>query len=186
MHVLKHLHISISMFSNFSILSNERRERNLYPPRLGCATKDQDGSLRPLGKFIEYCRIVAVLPVIPYTTRNNWQHRYNSTILYEFAQRPTRFIQILICTAYPVHTNICNFRGDLFKIRIQLQVLLKKFIKSNRIAETYSYQTTLKNFFFPFRSTKVSKETASLNSFQDQSFRMSIQNQRPKYISPPQ
>ena len=98
---------------------------------------------------------------------------------------PSELIYFALFTMrHPVHTNICNFRGDLFKIRIQLQVLLKKFIKSNRIAETYSYQTTLKNFFFPFRSTKVSKETASLNSFQNQSFRTSIQNQRPKYSSP--
>ena len=34
---------------------------------LGCANKDLDGSLGPLGKFIEYCRIVALLPVILYT-----------------------------------------------------------------------------------------------------------------------
>ena len=39
---------------------------------LGCANKDLDGSLRPLGKFIEYCIIVAVLPVIPLGIRNNW------------------------------------------------------------------------------------------------------------------
>ena len=32
---------------------------------LGCANKDLDGSLGPLCKFIEYCRIVALLPVIP-------------------------------------------------------------------------------------------------------------------------
>ena len=30
---------------------------------LGCANKDLDGSLGPLGKFIEYCRIAALLPV---------------------------------------------------------------------------------------------------------------------------
>ena len=39
---------------------------------LGCANKDLDGSLGPLGKFIEYCRIVALLPVIPLGIRNNW------------------------------------------------------------------------------------------------------------------
>ena len=31
---------------------------------IGCANKDLDGSLWPLDKLIEYCRIVAVLPVI--------------------------------------------------------------------------------------------------------------------------
>ena len=36
---------------------------------VGCANKDLDGSL---GKFIQYCRILALLPVIPYTQRNNW------------------------------------------------------------------------------------------------------------------
>ena len=30
------------------------------------------GSLRPLGKFIEHCKIVALLPVIPLGIRNNW------------------------------------------------------------------------------------------------------------------
>ena len=39
---------------------------------LVCANKDLDGSLGPLGKFIEYCRIVALLPVIPLGIRNNW------------------------------------------------------------------------------------------------------------------
>jgi hypothetical protein len=37
-----------------------------------CANKDLDGYLGPLSKFIKYCRIVALLPVIPYTQRNNW------------------------------------------------------------------------------------------------------------------
>ena len=67
---------------------------------LGCANKDLDGSLGSMGKFIDYCRSVALLPVIPYTQRNNWEQRCNSTILYEFAQRPQISIQILICTAY--------------------------------------------------------------------------------------
>ena len=40
--------------------------------RLGCANKDLDGFLGPLGKFIEYCRIVALLPFIPLGIRNNW------------------------------------------------------------------------------------------------------------------
>ena len=44
----------------------------LFPYTLGCANKDLDRSLGPLGKFIEYCRIVAVLPVIHYTKRNYW------------------------------------------------------------------------------------------------------------------
>ena len=39
--------------------------------QLGCANKDLDRSLGFLGKFIDYCRIVALLPVIPYTQRNN-------------------------------------------------------------------------------------------------------------------
>ena len=39
-------------------------------------------------KFIDYNRIVALLPVIPYTQRNNCEQRCNPTILYEFAQRP--------------------------------------------------------------------------------------------------
>ena len=56
---------------------------------LGCANKDLNGSLGPLGKFIEYCRIVALLPVIP---------RYNSTIVYGFAQRPQRFAQPTVYT----------------------------------------------------------------------------------------
>ena len=33
---------------------------------LGCANKDLDGFLGPLCKFIEYCRIVALLPFIPF------------------------------------------------------------------------------------------------------------------------
>ena len=37
----------------------------------------QIGSFGPLRKFIEYCRIVALLPVIPY---------------YEFAQKPLRVL----------------------------------------------------------------------------------------------
>ena len=37
----------------------------MLPPTIGCANKDLDGSLGPLGKFIEYCRIVELLPVIP-------------------------------------------------------------------------------------------------------------------------
>ena len=32
---------------------------------ISCANKDLDGYLEPLGKFIEYCRITALLPVIP-------------------------------------------------------------------------------------------------------------------------
>ena len=39
---------------------------------LGCANKDLDGYLGPLGKFIEYCRITALLPVIPFGIRDNW------------------------------------------------------------------------------------------------------------------
>ena len=39
---------------------------------LGCANKDLDGFFGLLCKFIEYCRIVALLPVIHYTQRNNW------------------------------------------------------------------------------------------------------------------
>ena len=39
---------------------------------LGCANKDLDGFLGPLCKFIEYCRIVALLPVIPLGIMNNW------------------------------------------------------------------------------------------------------------------
>ena len=39
---------------------------------LGCANKDLDGYLGPLGKFIEYCRITALLPIIPLGIRNNW------------------------------------------------------------------------------------------------------------------
>ena len=39
----------------------------LFPYTLGCANKDLDRSLGPLGKFIEYCRIVVVLRVIPLT-----------------------------------------------------------------------------------------------------------------------
>ena len=34
-------------------------------PMISCANKDLDGYLEPLGKFIEYCRITALLPVIP-------------------------------------------------------------------------------------------------------------------------
>ena len=44
---------------------------NISAYLLGCANKDLDGSLGPMGKFIEYCRIVALLPGIPYTQRNN-------------------------------------------------------------------------------------------------------------------
>ena len=40
--------------------------------RLGCANKDLDGYLGPLGKFIEYCRITALLLVIPLGIRDNW------------------------------------------------------------------------------------------------------------------
>ena len=43
-----------------------------YIPLLGCANKDLDGFFGLLCKFIEYCRIVALLPVIHYTQRNNW------------------------------------------------------------------------------------------------------------------
>ena len=39
---------------------------------LGCANKDLDGFLGPLCKFIDYCRIVALLPVIPLGIMNNW------------------------------------------------------------------------------------------------------------------
>ena len=42
------------------------------PSRIDCANKDLDGYLGPLGKFIEYCRIIALLPVIPLGIRNNW------------------------------------------------------------------------------------------------------------------
>ena len=41
-------------------------------PKLGCANKDLDGYLGPLGKFIEYCRITALLLVIPLGIRDNW------------------------------------------------------------------------------------------------------------------
>ena len=44
----------------------------LYIYILGCANKDLAGYLGPLGKFIEYCRITALLPVIPLGIRNNW------------------------------------------------------------------------------------------------------------------
>ena len=37
---------------------------------VGCANKD--GYLGTLGKFIEYCRITALLPVIALGIRNNW------------------------------------------------------------------------------------------------------------------
>ena len=87
---------------------------NVY---LGCANKDLDGFLGPLCKFIEYCRIVALLPVIPYTKRNNWQQRYNSTILYEFAQKPQKSIQILICTAQYMYL---FFISDLMLLQINL------------------------------------------------------------------
>jgi hypothetical protein len=40
--------------------------------RVGCENKDLDGYLGPLGKFIEYCRMTALLPVIPLGIRNNW------------------------------------------------------------------------------------------------------------------
>ena len=39
---------------------------------LCCANKDHDGSLGPFGKFIEYCRIVWLPPVIPLDIMNNW------------------------------------------------------------------------------------------------------------------
>ena len=39
---------------------------------LGCANKDLDGFLGSLCKFIDYCRIVALLPVIPLGIMNNW------------------------------------------------------------------------------------------------------------------
>ena len=32
---------------------------------LGCANKDLDGYFGPLGKFIDYCKTTALLPVIP-------------------------------------------------------------------------------------------------------------------------
>ena len=44
----------------------------LHWPPLGCANKDLDGFFGPLCKFIEYCRIVALLPVIPLGIMNNW------------------------------------------------------------------------------------------------------------------
>ena len=69
---------------------------NQLLPMLGCANNDLDGFLGHLCKFIEYCKIVALVSVIPLGMMNNWQHRYNSTILYEFAQKS---IQILVCTA---------------------------------------------------------------------------------------
>ena len=55
------------------------KKENIYVSRcdicdyvLGCASKDLDGYLGPLGKFIEYCRITAMLPVIPLGIRNKW------------------------------------------------------------------------------------------------------------------
>ena len=82
---------------------------DFFHPPLGCANKDLDGSLGSMGKFIDYCRSVALLPVIPYTQRNNWEQRCNSTILYEFAQRPQISIQILICTDYPPLLVYCSY-----------------------------------------------------------------------------
>ena len=38
---------------------------------VGCV-KDLDGFFGPLCKFIDYYRIVALLPVIHYTQKNNW------------------------------------------------------------------------------------------------------------------
>ena len=43
-----------------------------YQCILGCANKNLDGFFGPLCKFIEYCRIVALLPVIPLGIMNNW------------------------------------------------------------------------------------------------------------------
>ena len=93
------LHFSDSM--SLRVIPKVCSSAGLMPSscRLGCANKDLDGYLGPLGKFIEYCRITALLPIIPLGIRNNWQLRYNSTMIYEFAQRPQRSIQILICTA---------------------------------------------------------------------------------------
>jgi len=39
---------------------------------LGCENKNLDEYLGLLGKFIEYCRIPALLPVITLCIRNNW------------------------------------------------------------------------------------------------------------------
>ena len=39
---------------------------------VGCANKDLDGYLGPLGKFIEHCRITGLLPIIPLGIRINW------------------------------------------------------------------------------------------------------------------
>ena len=48
---------------------------NAAPERLlpffACKNKDLDRSLGSLGKFIDYRRIVALLPVIPYTQKNS-------------------------------------------------------------------------------------------------------------------
>ena len=38
----------------------------------------KQGSLGPLCKFIEYCRIIELIPVIPLGIRNNWQQFYNT------------------------------------------------------------------------------------------------------------
>ena len=43
-----------------------------YALAVGCANKDLDGFFGLLCKFIEYSRIVALLPVIPMGIMNNW------------------------------------------------------------------------------------------------------------------
>ena len=79
---------------------------------LGCANKDFDGFFGPLCKFIEYCRIVALLPVIHYTQKNNC----NSATILEYSmnlhkgpKNPSRslFAQPIISTTY-------QKIGDLF------------------------------------------------------------------------
>ena len=45
---------------------------DFYTSALGCANKDLGENLGPVSKFINYSRIVALLPVIPFGIRNNW------------------------------------------------------------------------------------------------------------------
>ena len=54
-----------------------RTDRTRTPTRtrtLVCANKDLDGYLGPLGKFIEYCRITALLTVIPLGMSTDYGH----------------------------------------------------------------------------------------------------------------
>ena len=55
--------------------------QDAFPFYLLISQAVQIRTFEPLRKFIDYCRIVELLPVIPLGIRNIWQQFYSSTIL---------------------------------------------------------------------------------------------------------